>query len=282
MTIRLVEALQEMLEGWQEDLPASWRPLLRGVTLGFDACDRELQLDHWEPIFPTRRGRLFPGVPAGAHMLRAFDDIDPSDVRCVVLGQDPYPEPGFATGRAFEAGNVAGWRELDKMFSKSVRAFMQQICAARTERPEVAGSFDSWPHLLEEIEVGTVGIEAPGAIADRWVSEGVLLLNSSLTLSRFKVTIDPHQSLGHLPVWRPLVLAVLRHLAATGRPIVFIAFGEAAAENLRLAGVETPAAPQTTIVRPHPAAANALLSLENPFIACNRHLEAVGAKPIAW
>ena len=58
-------------------------------------------------------------------MFRAFDGIAPEDVRCVILGQDPYPCPAFATGRAFEAGNVARWRELDKMFSPSVRAVVQ-------------------------------------------------------------------------------------------------------------------------------------------------------------
>jgi len=282
MAVRLVDALEEMLDGWQDDLPASWRSILGGVTLGFDACDPECRLEHWEPIFPARRGRRFPGAPAAAHILRGFDGIDPAGVRCVILGQDPYPEPGFATGRAFEAGNVAAWRELDKMFSKSVRAYTQQICAARTGRAELARSFDAWVRLLAEIESGAVALEAPGAIADRWVAQGVLLLNSSLTLSRFQVAIDPHQSRGHLPVWRPLIRAVLDHLAATGRPIVFIAFGDVAAENLRLAGLDAPTAPQAAIFRPHPAAADALLALENPFIACNRHLEAVGAKPIAW
>ncbi len=282
MPVRLVDALREMLSGWQRYLPEAWLPILDGVELGFDQCDPELELEHWEPIFPARRGRIFPGAPSGAHMLRAFDGVVPDEVRCVVLGQDPYPEPGFATGRAFEAGNVAAWRELDKMFSKSVRAWTQQICAARTGRAELAASFDAWPGLLREIEAGTVALEAPGAIGDRWVAEGVLLLNSSLTLSRFRVDVDPHQSRGHLPVWRPLILAVLRHLARCDRPIVYVAFGNEAAENLRLAGLETPGPQQAAFFRPHPAAADDFLASENPFLACNRHLAAAGAQPIAW
>ncbi|RST87729.1 uracil-DNA glycosylase [Aquibium carbonis] len=274
--------MRETLEGWQDDLPAAWLPVLGDVELGFEDCDPALEFEAWEPIFPARRGRIFPGAPAGAHALRAFDVIEPDAVRCVLLGQDPYPEPGFATGRAFEAGNVAAWCELDKMFSRSVRAFTQQICAARTGRPELAASFEAWPTLLDEIEAGRIGIEAPGAIADRWVGEGVLLLNSSLTLSRFQVAVDPHQSRGHLPVWRPLIQAVLRHLAASGRPIVYLGFGDAAADNLRLAGLDTPIAPQATLQRPHPAFADALFSLENPFVACNRHLAAAGVKHIDW
>jgi uracil-DNA glycosylase len=282
MTVRLIDALRETLEGWSDDLSADWRSVLGAVELGFADGDQNLEMEIWEPIFPPRKDRTFPGAPAGAHILRAFDRIAPSDVRCVVLGQDPYPEPGFSTGRAFESGNVAEWRELEKMFSRSVRAYMQQICAARTGRPELASSFAAWPTLLAEIEAGSVELEAPDAIADHWEDEGVLLLNSSLTISRFDKAIDRHQSHGHLPVWRPLIQAALKHLAATGRPIVYLAFGDIAAENLRLAGLDSPAAPQVTIFRPHPAAADELLSLENPFVACNRHLAEAGAAPIAW
>ena len=282
MPVRLVDALGEMLSGWQDDLPESWRLVLGNVRLGLDACGPELELDHWEQIFPARHGRTFPGAPKNAHIFRAFDGIEPDEVRCVILGQDPYPAPDFATGRAFEAGNVAAWRELDKMFSKSVRAFLQLICAARTGNAAYARSFADWPTLLADIERGAVDLEAPEQLAGRWVKDGVLLLNSSFTLSRFAVEVDPHQLRGHLPVWRPLILRVLQHLARSGRPIVFLGFGDAAAETLRLAGLAEPDAPLATIQRAHPAAADAVLALENPFLACNRFLQRMGARPVAW
>src|SRR4051794_38092170 len=123
MPVQLRAAMGEVTEGWQTDLPASWRLTLGDTELGLAGMDPALEMEIWEPIFPVRRGKHFPGQPAGAHILRAYEDIEPDAVRCTVLGQDPYPEPGFATGRAFEAGNVAEWPELDKMFSKSVRAF---------------------------------------------------------------------------------------------------------------------------------------------------------------
>lgn len=282
MPVRLVDALAEMLAGWQDDLPRSWRPLLADVELGLSACDTGLELEFWEPIFPVRRGSVFPGAPQGAHMLAAFDGISPQDVRCVVLGQDPYPEPAFATGRAFEAGNIAAWRELDKMFSKSVRAFLQLICAARSGNAAYARSFADWPGLLADIEGGRLTLESPGRLADRWIRAGVLLLNSSLTLSRFRVEIDPHQSQGHLPVWRPLIHKVLASLARNDRPVVFIGFGDVAAETLRAAGLARPPAPHATILRAHPAFAEKLYPLENPFIAANRHLVAMGEQPISW
>ena len=133
---------------------------------------------------------------------------------------------------------------------------------------------------------GHVRLEAPCALANRWVASGVLLLNSSLTLSRFDPAVGPHQARGHLPLWRPLLLAVLRHLAAwRTAPLVCIGFGDAAASILaevNLADPESSNERQCVILRPHPAAAGELLALENPFPLCNRHLESVDAAPVDW
>ena len=216
-------------------------------------------------------------------MFRAFDGVAPVDVRCVILGQDPYPCPAFSTGRAFEAGNVAHWRELDKMFSPSVRAFVQAIIAARTGEARYARSFADWPATLAAIEVGKAGLEAPGALADRWVASGVLLLNTSLTLSRFQRDVDPHQLRGHLPLWRPLMIRVIEHIAGRGTPVVFIGFGDAAAETLAAGlGGSGAATAERVILRPHPAEADAFLALENPFTLCNWRLQVMGAVPVDW
>ena len=289
MAILLKEAFEETFAGWREDVEPAWRGVLSGTDLGFDAVDPALTLEPWEPIFPARRGRAFPGAPPHAHVFRAFDDLAPGDVRCVVLGQDPYPCPAFATGRAFEAGNVASWRELDKMFSPSVRALVQLIVAARTGDHRHAAGFERWPSLLADVEGGRIRLEAPADLAGRWVASGVLLLNSALTLSRFDPAVGPHQARGHLPLWRPLLLAVLRHLAAQRTSLTCIGFGDAAASLLVEAGLDGDggaradgADPPPVILRPHPAAAGELLALENPFSLCNRHLESLGAPPIDW
>ncbi len=283
MAIPLKDAFEQTFAGWREDVEPAWRAVLGGVDLGFDAVDPALDLAPWEPIFPARRGKSFPGAPPRAHVFRAFDGLAPDAARCVVLGQDPYPSPAFATGRAFEAGNVAAWRELDKMASRSVRAFIQLVVAARTGEPRYAAGFESWPSTLADLEGGRVRLEAPAALADRWVASGVLLLNSALTLSRFDPAVGPHQARGHLPLWRPVLLAVLRHLASRGAPLVCIGFGDAAASLFgeALPDRERPAAAHV-ILRPHPAAADELLALENPFPICNRHLRSMGGPPVRW
>lgn len=279
MPVTLRRTMREVLDGWQADLPPAWRDIIGSVELGFADMDPYLMIDPWEPVFPVRKGRIFPGQPQGAHMLRAFEAIAPAQVRCVVLGQDPYPSPDFSTGRAFEAGNVAEWRELEKMFSVSIRTVMQMIAAARTGDRTWTGSTQDWPRLRAAIERGSVTLDPPNAIADRWVGSGALLLNASLTLSRFQVSIDPHQRRGHLPLWRPLMIAVLRHLAGSGQPVVFLGFGTAAEDTLRLAGISEG---EACILREHPARGDAVLSLPNPFILGNERLRALGAAPIDW
>ena len=284
MSVALRDAMREVLADWRDDVDPAWRPVMAETELGFDRIDPALTLEPWEPVFPARRRRVFPGAPNGAHIFRAFDGIAPDDVRVVILGQDPYPCPAFATGRAFEAGNVARWRELEKMFSTSVRTYMQLVAAARTGNAAYAGSTDDWRRLIDDIEGGRIDFEPATEIADRWVGQGVLLLNSSFTLSRFAVEGDPHQVRGHLPLWRPLILAVLRHLAGRGTPVVFVAFGSQASDALNEAGLTRDgAAPHVAcVIREHPAFAKAVLALENPFLACNRLLAEMGAEPISW
>ncbi len=283
MAQALHQAMREILAGWRDDLDPSWQAVTAGIEPGYDRVDPALTLEAWEPVFPPRRDRIYPGAPKGAHMLRAFDGIAPEDVRVVILGQDPYPCAAFATGRAFEAGNVAAWRELEKMFSKSIRTWLQLVAAARTGNAAYAGSVADWERLIADIEAGRVDIEPAAAIMDPWVRQGVLLLNSSFTLSRFKVEGDPHQTDGHLPLWRPVVAAVLRHLAGRGTPTMFMGFGSQAAAALRDAGIaEGVHGPVACILREHPARAEAVLALENPFVACNAALAALGVAPIRW
>lgn len=282
MASGLKSAMMDVLAGWQDDLPPVWRHALGRCELGFAQMDADLDLEIWEPIFPVRRGKHFPGMPKGTHMLRAYDDIAPDRVRCLLLGQDPYPEPGFATGRAFEAGNLASWHELDKMFSKSIRAFIQQIYAARTGNPDFARSFDDWPAVRSAITHALSTFEAPSAVADRWISEGVMLLNTALTLTRFQVGIDPHQSAGHLPLWQPLMLATLDILVQQRRPLVILAFGDSARETLARAGLHQ----STDLVhierRAHPAFAEKLFAEPNPFVSANLFLVEQGLAPIKW
>lgn len=164
---------------------------------------------------------------------------------------------------------------------------MLMIAAARTGDESYVRSVAEWPRLRSEIETGSFSMEAPGEIADRWVGQGALLLNSALTLSRFSVEGDPHQVRGHLPLWRPFIETVLERLAARDRPTVFIGFGDQAANALAAAGIAStedgvPATHVACFLRKHPARGDEVLSTPNPFVLANRHLEAIGEHPVLW
>jgi hypothetical protein len=75
------------------------------------------------------------------------------------------------------SGNADPQLELDKTFSKSVRAFIQQIVAARTDDSGYARNLADWPKTLAAIESGAVALEPASQLAQRWVDDGVLLLN---------------------------------------------------------------------------------------------------------
>ena len=286
MAMSLREALRSMLSGWQADLDPEWRKALDGVQLAFEAVDAELELHPWEPIFPSRRQFPLPGAPAGAHLFRAFDDLNPEDVRCVLIGQDPYPSIAFSTGRAFESGEHRHWRELENMGSCSMRSLIQSLCAFRSGRRDHARETDGWAATIEAIEAAGNGFPQPPRLAQHWVGQGALLLNASLTISRFAVAGDPHQVNGHLPLWRPLMAHLIRCFAERGgRPAVFMLFGEAARQAAVASGVVEPGEIDEHplfVASPHPAAGNGFLRSPNPFIRCNEKLQALQARPIHW
>ena len=286
MAMPLREALREMLSGWQADLAPEWRKVLDGVQLAFDAVDERLELHPWEPIFPARRHFPLPGAPAGAHLFRAFDSLQPDAVRCVLVGQDPYPNIAFSTGRAFESGEHRHWRELENMGSCSMRSLIQSLHAFRSGQHDHARETSGWASTIEAIQAAGDGFPAPRQLAQHWVEQGVLLLNASLSLSRFAVAGDPHQIHGHLPLWRPLVAHLIRHFAMRARrPAVVLLFGEAARRAAAASGVVEPGeidAHPLFVAAPHPAAGNDFLRCRNPFIRCNEQLQALPAPPIHW
>lgn len=282
MPINLVDALSEMLEGWSDDLNPSWREVFDGVTLGFDDVDPNLELLVYEPIFPGRRNFRHLGAAEGAHLLHAFDDIDPEDVRCIMLGQDPYPCMAFSTGRAFDIGSYGQWRELSNMFTHSMRSLTQCICAERAGLAELAASTAQWQQTLAAIESSEITLQDPPRLAQTWVDQGVLLLNASLTISRFQVSGDPHQTRGHTPLWRPFMIRVLRHLLKDKeKPPVVILFGDAAKATYAATSTLPPNS-DNVVATEHPAAGDGFLANGNPLSQCNAILAARGEEPIKW
>ncbi|MCY4198473.1 MAG: uracil-DNA glycosylase [Gammaproteobacteria bacterium] len=287
MSISLQAALREMLHDWQSDFSSDWRAVIDGVELAFDDMDAALEIHPWEPIFPSRRGFVLPGEPEGAHTFRAFDELSPTAVRCLVIGQDPYPNIAFSTGRAFESGEHRHWRELGNMRSPSMRCLVQSLHAFRSGGACSAQDTNGWSETLAAIDAPDSQFPPPMELAQSWVEQGVLLLNSSLTLSRFETCGDPHQIKGHLPLWRPLMTRILRHFCSreSARPVVCLLFGAAAQDTAFASGItdaDTIHDHPAIVTSPHPADGNGFLKQSNPFVRCNEKLAAMGAPSIHW
>jgi len=120
--VLLREQLRKKLAGWKDDVPADWRKILGDTELNFESRAFMRQCHANEIVIPGRKGDVIPGSSDEGHLFRAFDHLRPDNVRAVILGQDPYSNPAWATGRAFEQGNLSEWPKSRREIADSLRS----------------------------------------------------------------------------------------------------------------------------------------------------------------
>ena len=130
---------------------------------------------------------IFPPKP-----LRALELTPPEAVRVVILGQDPYHGRGQAEGLAF---SVAPGVQLPP----SLRNIFKEM------QRDLGTPFPAWPE--------------PGGSLVKWAKNGVLLLNTGLTVEEGQAA--SHAGKG----WEQLTDEVIRHVAEGERPVVFMLWG---------------------------------------------------------
>lgn len=285
---RLRDALGDFASGYVADLPREWGRALQDVDLAVDDVDASLTFDSTSPIYPARRGAPLAAARADAHTFRAFDGLPAGDVRCVLLGQDPYPRVARATGRSFEQGDLDEWPDHPGPVATSLRCLVQFLAHARAGDDRFLAA-DGWRRLRDAARDGTLDLDSPRDLFDRWQARGVLCLNAGLTLTRYAQGGAPEQLRGHIPFWAPVVGGVLRHLAVgSDRQVVFLLLGQAAqalAESFGLRQVADAAGAWGSRVRAvrlsHPAATGFLQGV-NPFREVDLAFDAMGAEPVGW
>ncbi|AQZ98012.1 uracil-DNA glycosylase [Comamonas kerstersii] len=130
---------------------------------------------------------IFPPQP-----LRALELTAPDDVRVVILGQDPYHGRGQAEGLAFSvAPGVRLPPSLQNIFKEMQR--------------DLGVPFPPFPN--------------PGGSLVKWAQNGVLLLNTCLTVEEGQAA--SHSKKG----WEVLTDSIIQHVAEQGRPTVFMLWG---------------------------------------------------------
>jgi uracil-DNA glycosylase len=100
-----------------------------------------------------------------------------SSAKIIILGQDPYPQPGVATGRAFEVGNLVSWGQPFK--NVSLKNILRALYKAYT------GEVISYSHLKQKFD-NEFPVLPPRQLFEHWESQGVLLLNTSFTCEPWK------------------------------------------------------------------------------------------------
>lgn len=184
---------------------------------------------------------VFPPQPLRALALTPLDAV-----RVVVLGQDPYHGPGQAEGLAF---SVAPGVPLPP----SLRNIYKEIVRETGQALPRQGSLVAW------------------------AEQGVLLLNSCLTVEQGAAA--SHAGLG----WEVLTDAIIDRLNDHPRPKVFLLWGAHA--QAKAARIDT--ARHRVLRANHPSPLSALRP-PAPFIGCghfseaNRFLQAAGERPVAW
>lgn len=186
--------------------------------------------------------------PAAEDVFTAFKLTPYADVKAVILGQDPYHEEGQAHGLAFSV-------------------------------PDGIQYPPSLVNIFKELEDDT-GIKATSGSLIPWAKEGVLLLNTVLTVRAHEA--GSHRGHG----WERFTDAVIGLLARREQPMVFILWGANAIskkEIIETAMKET-GARHLIITAPHPSPLSAYRGFFGGryFSRANYFLEDNDIKSIDW
>jgi uracil-DNA glycosylase len=184
--------------------------------------------------------RIFP---KGPDWFRALDLTPPDEVRVVILGQDPYHGLGQAHGLCFSVPNGV-------------------------DPPP------SLRNIYKELE-SDLGVKpARHGFLEHWAKQGVLLLNSVLTVEMGRAA--SHRDRG----WERFTDAIIAAINESETPVVFMLWGSYAQK--KAAFLDT--SKHLVLKAPHPSP----LSAHGGFFGCrhfskaNAFLESRGLKPIDW
>lgn len=177
--------------------------------------------------------------PPAKNIFRAFELTPFEKVKVVILGQDPYHEPGQANGLAFSV--YEGIRNPPSL-----------------------------QNIYKEIK-SDLGIE--GNI-NNWPEQGVLLLNSTLTVRAS--CAGSHQKQG----WEEFTDAVIKKLSDEKKNLVFILWGKYAQDKARTVDISK----HLIIKSPHPSPFSAYSGFfgSRPFSKCNNYLKQNNYKVVNW
>ena len=181
--------------------------------------------------------------PRGGNIFRAFDKCPFDKLKVVIIGQDPYHGEGQANGLCFSVNDGV-------QFPPSLR------------------------NIFQEVESDTGAPVPTSGNLDRWAEQGVLLLNSVLT-------VRAHLAASHAGKgWEQFTDAVVKIISERKRNLVYMLWGRYAQRK----GGVVDARENLILKSVHPSP----LSAYRGFFGCkhfsqaNNYLQSVGKRPIEW
>ena len=181
--------------------------------------------------------------PPAKLIFNAFDSCPFDDVKVIIVGQDPYHEPGQAHG----------------------------LCFSVNDGIKIPPSLIN---IYKEIR-DDLGKEIPiSGNLERWAKQGVLLLNATLTVRAH--IAGSHQNKG----WEEFTDTVIRCLSEEREHLVFILWGAYA--QRKGASIDTSRHLVLKSPHPSPLSAHRGFFGNKHFSTANKYLIAKGKKPIDW
>lgn len=181
--------------------------------------------------------------PPGKLIFNAFDCTPFANVKVVIIGQDPYHNPGQAHGLCFSV-------------------------------PDKVPAPPSLLNIFKELQTD-LGLAPPQtANLEAWAKQGVLLLNASLTVEMNKPM--SHSQLG----WHVFTDEVIRHVSAHKDHVVFMLWGKFAQNKENL--IDSIKHKILKAAHPSPLSAYNGFYGSGHFSKANAWLREMGEKPIDW
>lgn len=221
----------------RELIPAPWAELLEPFTGTevFAALEEQVERAYAAgEVYPPRE-ELFTALQLTA----------PEQVRVVILGQDPYHEPGQAHGLAFSV----------KEGTKLPPSLM---------------------NIYKELEADLGIAPRRNGNLTRWAEQGVLLLNTVLTVNRGAA--NSHKDFG----WQEFTDEVFRLTGTLPHPVAYVLWGSQAQKKAKL--LPKAEAPRLVLQAPHPSPLSSYRGFfgSRPFSQINAFLKENGQEPITF
>lgn len=213
----------------------SWKTRLAG----------EFEKDYFVKLtdFVRQEYRQATVYPSGPNIFNAFAHCPFDRVKVVIIGQDPYHEPGQAHGLCFSVQDGTP-------FPPSLQNIFKEITDDLGRPHPTSGDLT------------------------RWADQGVLLLNATLTVRAHRA--GSHQGHG----WETFTDAAIRCLNAERQHLVYMLWGAYAQK--KGASIDTSRNLVLTSPHPSPLSAHRGFFGNRHFSRANDYLVALGESPIDW